>query len=87
MLLFRNISMICQFVMAQFRRCRAQVVDEKKTFKQDKIHINIGAMSHTDHEKITFTPAITRNETIKEEMPENFTYNSQYFPGLGRPNT
>jgi translation elongation factor EF-Tu-like GTPase len=54
-------------VMAYFRPCRAQVVDEKKTFEQDQIHINIGAMSHFDHGKITFTPAMTRNETIKEE--------------------
>ncbi len=53
--------------MAYFRPCRAQVVDEKKTFEQDQIHINIGAMSHFDHGKITFTPAMTRNETIKEE--------------------
>ncbi|CAF2803077.1 unnamed protein product [Rotaria sp. Silwood2] len=43
-----------------FRRCLAQVVIEKKTFKRDKPHINIGTIGHVDHGKTTLTAAITR---------------------------
>lgn len=45
-----------------FRRCLAQVVVEKKTFKRDKPHINIGTIGHVDHGKTTLTAAITRSK-------------------------
>jgi GTPase len=47
-------------INANFRRCLAQVVVEKKTFKRDKPHINIGTIGHVDHGKTTLTAAITR---------------------------
>lgn len=43
------------------RRCLAQVMVEKKTFKRDKPHINIGTIGHVDHGKTTLTAAITRS--------------------------
>jgi GTPase len=47
-----------------FRRCLAQVVIEKKTFKRDKPHVNIGTIGHVDHGKTTLTAAITRSKII-----------------------
>ncbi|CAF0966365.1 unnamed protein product [Adineta steineri] len=47
-------------INAYVRRCLAQVVVEKKTFKRDKPHINIGTIGHVDHGKTTLTAAITR---------------------------
>lgn len=44
------------------RRCLAQVVVEKKVFKRDKPHINIGTIGHVDHGKTTLTAAITRSK-------------------------
>jgi len=49
-------------VNAYFRRCLAQVVVEKKTFKRDKPHVNIGTIGHVDHGKTTLTAAITRSK-------------------------
>jgi translation elongation factor EF-Tu-like GTPase len=46
------------------RRCLAQVVVEKKTFKRDKPHINIGTIGHVDHGKTTLTAAITRSKLL-----------------------
>jgi elongation factor Tu len=37
---------------------------EKKTFKRDKPHVNIGTIGHVDHGKTTLTAAITRSKTI-----------------------
>jgi GTPase len=53
------------------RRCLAQVVIEKKTFKRDKPHINIGTIGHVDHGKTTLTAAITRSKSMQ--------INSEYF--------
>lgn len=54
-----------------FRRCLAQVVVEKKTFKRDKPHINIGTIGHVDHGKTTLTAAITRSKiTFKKKAKE-----------------
>ena len=53
------------------RRCLAQVVVEKKTFKRDKPHINIGTIGHVDHGKTTLTAAITRS---KIRRITNFLY-------------
>jgi len=52
-------------VNGYFRRCLAQVVVEKKTFKRDKPHVNIGTIGHVDHGKTTLTAAITRSKIIK----------------------
>lgn len=51
-----NISLVTSY----FRRCLAQVTIEKKTFKRDKPHINIGTIGHVDHGKTTLTAAITQ---------------------------
>lgn len=51
-------------INAYLRRCLAQVVVEKKTFKRDKPHINIGTIGHVDHGKTTLTAAITRSKFI-----------------------
>ena len=53
-------------VNAYFRRSLAQVVVEKKTFKRDKPHINIGTIGHVDHGKTTLTAAITRSKNIQD---------------------
>ena len=50
------------------RRCLAQVVVEKKTFKRDKPHINIGTIGHVDHGKTTLTAAITRSKLRKKTV-------------------
>jgi GTPase len=52
-------------VNVYFRRCLAQVVVEKKIFKRDKPHINIGTIGHVDHGKTTLTAAITRSKIMK----------------------
>jgi len=52
-------------INAYFRRSLAQVVVEKKTFKRDKPHINIGTIGHVDHGKTTLTAAITRSKIIE----------------------
>ena len=57
-------------VTKYFRRCLAQVVIEKKTFKRDKPHINIGTIGHVDHGKTTLTAAITRS-TIALKKKKN----------------
>lgn len=50
------------------RRCLAQVVVEKKTFKRDKPHINIGTIGHVDHGKTTLTAAITRSKLLDKTI-------------------
>ncbi len=53
-------------INAYFCRSLAQVVVEKKTFKRDKPHINIGTIGHVDHGKTTLTAAITRSKIIEK---------------------
>jgi GTPase len=53
-------------INSYFRRSLAQVVVEKKTFKRDKPHINIGTIGHVDHGKTTLTAAITRSKNIRD---------------------
>jgi hypothetical protein len=36
---------------AYFRRCLAQVVVEKKIFKRDKPHVNIGTIGHINYNR------------------------------------
>jgi len=55
-------------INAYFRRSLAQVVVEKKTFKRDKPHINIGTIGHVDHGKTTLTAAITRSKIKQHQL-------------------
>jgi len=42
------------------------VATEKKVFKRDKPHCNVGTIGHVDHGKTTLTAAITRVLSDKE---------------------
>jgi GTPase len=54
-------------INTHIRRCLAQaVVVEKKTFKRDKPHVNIGTIGHVDHGKTTLTAAITRSKANEQ---------------------